>query len=855
MRNTPPALPSTFRVASLVVRFAIRRWANRLRALRRRKSARFARGPTGRKRPAGRVLAAFVSLALLLSAGLQTEQLVVRIATSAQRLSQPDFAVVSDHTLKWILWAERQRADESRAKVEYGDWRAKLHAAFEHEVFRMGIREPPASAEQTEQLERLFNDRGASAFRAEAGVWYREGDSEAMRRPLGIVAFLLALSVVLFSVSGTSQDLARIEWTFEWWFTFPVPARGLLLAKVLETALASPLVWFLLFPFFSIVFWCSGYSWVGIGIGLAATIYVGLLAGSLQVVAETSLRRFLSLRNLSRVQAVLSILSPVVLFSVVATVSPEWLAAVIATAARLPSWSRFNPLTLPIEITAGGVRAAYAALGCASAAFAAVACATTMGGWFLRDGLVTAGGPLQGTRHLAAEARASRAQVGGGMTRNELRRLTRDRTAFVQVLVMPAVLVGFQLLINPGLLRAASASARHSVAIAFAAAAVVLSTGACNCLVVDVPVLWLYLTLPRSLERLLIDKALFWSGLGLAAALAVLVAIAGAHPAVLLRAVPLIVLTAVGIVLYGFIATAIGVLGTDPLETEPRRRIQVSMIYLFMLLASMFMYALYTPSIWAKIAQVLLSALLAFGLWQKVSDHAPYLLDPTEAPRPNIAVADGVIAALAFFVLQGLLVLGLGAIGWSPGAGLLFGFAGAGLVVSVAALFTFWRIGVPNLLSTLGLGGSSSGPARALVAGVAGGLAGGAFARGYLWVVAHVDFLRRISEETFALGPERTREMMPWLIVLGVVAAPIFEEFIFRAVLFGGFRRSLGSVRAGVASALIFGIVHPPIGSVPVFVLGLIAALVYDRSRSLLAPVAAHMTYNAMVLWFALGSP
>ena len=47
-------------------------------------------------------------------------------------------------------------------------------------------------------------------------------------------------------------------------------------------------------------------------------------------------------------------------------------------------------------------------------------------------------------------------------------------------------------------------------------------------------------------------------------------------------------------------------------------------------------------------------ALLAAAVWQKVRDVSPYLLDPTAAPRPRLALLDGLVAALAFFVLQGL---------------------------------------------------------------------------------------------------------------------------------------------------------------------------------------------------------
>ena len=85
-------------------------------------------------------------------------------------------------------------------------------------------------------------------------------------------------------------------------------------------------------------------------------------------------------------------------------------------------------------------------------------------------------------------------------------------------------------------------------------------------------------------------------------------------------------------------------------------------------------------------------------------------------------------------------------------------------------------------------------------------------------------------------------------MVLSIVAAPIFEEFIFRGLVYGGLRRSLAPLPAAVASAALFAIVHPPISCVPVFVLGVLAAVVYERSRFLLAPIATHVVYNAIVV-------
>jgi ABC-2 type transport system permease protein len=304
-------------------------------------------------------------------------------------------------------------------------------------------------------------------------------------------------------------------------------------------------------------------------------------------------------------------------------------------------------------------------------------------------------------------------------------------------------------------------------------------------------------------------------------------------------------------VLNAFIATGIGVLGTQALESDARRRIPVAMTYLYMVLGGTFAYALYAPSAWAKFAQVILSSLLAYALWQKVRDHAPFLLDPNEKPAPKLAVADGVIAALAFFILQGLLTLWFRSLEYSSGASLLFAFTPAGLLASAVILFSLWRSGVPDRLRSVGLRMPERGLIRGLLTGVTTGLACGVIARGYLGLVEHVDFLRRLRDETVSLSDQSRGGLSPWFAVLAIIAAPVFEEFIFRGVLFGGFRRSFGAFAAAAASAAVFAIVHPAIASAPVFVLGFAAALIFERERSLLTPMAAHMTYNALIVGLA----
>jgi CAAX protease family protein len=86
--------------------------------------------------------------------------------------------------------------------------------------------------------------------------------------------------------------------------------------------------------------------------------------------------------------------------------------------------------------------------------------------------------------------------------------------------------------------------------------------------------------------------------------------------------------------------------------------------------------------------------------------------------------------------------------------------------------------------------------------------------------------------------------------LLGSVAfAPVFEELIFRGLLYGTLRTRLGCPLAAVGSALVFALAHGygAAGFVSVFLSGALWALVYERTGSLLPSMAAHVANNATV--------
>jgi ABC-2 type transport system permease protein len=857
LARTSGVPPSTLRAVWLIGRLAARRFVNRGLTGWRKAAPDRKRAGTARKGLAGRILIAFLSVVLAFNSVNLSTTIVRNAASRAERLHTGGETLVDDGTMEWVIWADQARASDE----EPAETREALRDAFSNCARRQGYRTDEARDRQVESLLRIFDERGAAGFRRSSvpfrifpdrDLWNHGVPELEMLLPLGLVATLFALGIALTSAFGANSEIARVETTLEWWFTFPVSPRSLLLARVLETAFVNGPAWFLLFPFFTVIYVSAGKGswspWIAAGV----TIYVGLLAGSLRVLAETLLRRLLPLRVVASVQAVLSVLASVLFVAALASVSPPGFDLQADYAARVPRWLLLSPFALPVGLLSHASVSRQAMLLIPAFGLGAVLSAVVGGALLLRDGLVSSFNENQGMRRDSFEAVRPRS-VLGAVARKEFLSVVRNRTRLGQTLIAPMILGGVQLLMNPTLLSDLRHAPRVAAAVAYMIAALSLSGGATGALIVEVSAIWLLLTVPKALDELLFAKAILWAFVATVLAVVVFAGLVAVSPDFELAHAAYFLLVPIGLIIQAFVAVALGALGTDPFATDGRRQLRPAMMYLFLLVAGMFGYVLYTPSAWAKFTEIVLTTLLAFALWQKVRDHAPFLLDPTEAPPPQIAVADGIIAALAFFVLQGILLAVMVHNGISPGKGLLYAFALAGFVVASFALLVLRQSGLHDLTGLLGLWIPGTRPIRAVGLGLCAGLVAFAIAAGYTVLIRHFGWLAHVQNETFGLSPrDRDPEILRFLGILSVFAAPPVEELIFRGLLYRGLRRSMSTFRAVLGSALVFALVHPPIAFFPVLVLALLAATVYERSKLLFAPIAAHATYNALLFAFAL---
>lgn len=96
------------------------------------------------------------------------------------------------------------------------------------------------------------------------------------------------------------------------------------------------------------------------------------------------------------------------------------------------------------------------------------------------------------------------------------------------------------------------------------------------------------------------------------------------------------------------------------------------------------------------------------------------------------------------------------------------------------------------------------------------------------------------------------------VVLIAVVIGPITEEVIYRGVFFRALADKVGMWAGATLSAAVFAVVHvevvfsQPLALAGLFVVGLLLALAYHRTGSLLVPIVGHAVFNAVSVLLAL---
>lgn len=86
-------------------------------------------------------------------------------------------------------------------------------------------------------------------------------------------------------------------------------------------------------------------------------------------------------------------------------------------------------------------------------------------------------------------------------------------------------------------------------------------------------------------------------------------------------------------------------------------------------------------------------------------------------------------------------------------------------------------------------------------------------------------------------------------LIITIVLIPIYEEIFYRGIIFGYLRKNFNMVLAILFQSLIFGLMHLNlVQGIYTFILGIVLALVYIYTDSILGNITVHIIFNLLGL-------
>ena len=740
-------------------------------------------------------------------------------------------------------------------RIAFNKLKDKLKNTPSYSDFLKGKVKIKSDKSITRNLWKILNTKGISGF----AYVKRKMDSfrtfpinlKILFKLLGIISIIAFIALFFMALANKNDNLGQVEWTMEWLFSFPVPTKSLFMIKVLEYTFFSPLQWFIYFPFHTIIFLLLDFVWWHAGLlGFLSTVYLSVLLSSFRLVCEIWIRLNLPRSSIKNIQALFTIVGMFFLLSVFFLSNSHTIPIfLIEIAENLPFSFLFCPITFPLRLLFGGMDILL--LLCIIAIFVLIpAICLMIAKKMVSKGLLKSTGVFQGSRNIETTKVLSRKTIFRGVISKDLKHLWRDKNHMVQTLVVPLIIVLYNIFITPDLMQNIISSFNTIALLAFAIGGYTFVFGCFQVLNIEQQSLWLLFTFPEGIKKILTKKIIMWAFIGMGYPIIILVGGFVLIPfslSMVLKTV--IVITS--LFLYAFLAGGMGILATNPMETEATKRINSGESMGYFLLLAVFGGSLYLNNILNILVMMFLIFVLVFATWQKVDDNIPFLLDPINDAPSKIDLKTGMISVFLFFFLQQVLFLCYLGTSWSSQQQVIASYFTSGLLVILGLLYSLYRNKVKDIFKKTGL--RSELPKKikrthiknAFFAGIGVSVLGVA----YLKIIDVSGFFVKERNMFMENSGKNLSGSFFWLLVLYVFLAPVFEEFLFRGIVFQGFRRSTGLKVSIACSAIVFALVHNVVAIIPVFLLGVVTAYFFEKTNWLIPSIIIHMIYNAVMIF------
>ena len=685
------------------------------------------------------------------------------------------------------------------------------------------------------------------------------GPGVVARPGAGLSAMLGSLGLLLWSamltLGGEGLDLdvqRRRHPMWEWLFSHPVPPGAVFLAEMLAPLAANPVYYSApLMPgilYGSIYGAPQGLLAVGL-VGVPLTIAAACLGKALEVAVM--------LRAAPRSRgALIGIMSWLgyasMLLVIVSSVNIDQVAALLARPLAPLAGLPWPWLGLFLgQQPDGSFSFVAGVLTCSALAALVIAGATGLSVRATRAGLAGAAVALAPSR------RRPRARLGANpLLRKELLWFRRDRSALVQVVLVPLTAAGMQLFNLRSVLHQVTGGWNWLCGVGVLVGTCFLATIGPKSLHSEGSALWLPLTWPHGLESLLRAKARLWAWLSCIVVGLVLCWAAFLFPA----AIGPIALVGLGYLVFArSMADKAVTLATVTASSGEPGAVSSNRQWATQLGTLTFAIGVLTKQWQLALVGIVYSTMTAAAMWQNFRARLPFLYDPWSERLPAPPTLMHAMIAISCLVEGGAVLTGatlaIAGRGHVASAYLFaYGVAAAAVALLTARFLrrrgvrqaSVWRWNDRAWASPLARPGSRQ-LMLSLLAGLGIGVALGLVGLAYLAALRHLPAvapLLRHADAQMKLVPTLHRS----LVVMAVLIAPFAEEFLFRGLLYRALDGEWGGWRAVLGSGVFFAMYHPALSWLPVAALGCANALLFKRSGRLAPAVLSHMVYNAIVL-------
>jgi len=115
-----------------------------------------------------------------------------------------------------------------------------------------------------------------------------------------------------------------------------------------------------------------------------------------------------------------------------------------------------------------------------------------------------------------------------------------------------------------------------------------------------------------------------------------------------------------------------------------------------------------------------------------------------------------------------------------------------------------------------------------------------------MWITKLLKYTPPMEPVVKLFLEEKSLLLLMYSAVFAIVFGPICEEIFFRGFMYPALKKRMGALMSIICTAFLFSVLHTnAVGFLPIMVLGVLLAYLYEKTGSLVPSIGVHVIHNA----------